>query len=264
MKILAWDTSSSPGVIVAFESTLEGPKVFAEWSLSFEAAKHSERLLWGIDLVLKSAGWTIQEVNALGVGVGPGSFTGLRIGVTTARALAGQLGIPIVPVSSLVVLSRPLVEALAIFEPKVLSKVTLIAATDAAKGEWFTLMGSPRVILKRADQEQCLSPEDVFKKIVKYRKRPVWVGSAFERNPEFVAALKKKFPSCKNFDLAKFKALGVGRVMPGALVHVVHEGVQKELLTLPHQVTPRYLRGSEAEEKMKKGLLKVAPLDKGR
>jgi len=105
-KYISWDTSSPTGVVAAFE-IIEGKfRLVSEWALSFETSKHSERLLWTIDTVLKSAGWTIHEVSAIGVGVGPGSFTGLRIGITTAKMLASQLNIPTIAISSLALLVR--------------------------------------------------------------------------------------------------------------------------------------------------------------
>ena len=111
-KYLAWDTSSATGIVVAFEISENKFRLVSEWSLSFETGKHSERLLWTIDLVLKSAGWKLSEVTAIGVGVGPGSFTGLRIGITTAKILAHQLNIPTIPVSSLAILARGMVSLL--------------------------------------------------------------------------------------------------------------------------------------------------------
>ena len=139
MKYLAWDTSSTTGIVVAFEIHENKFRLISEWSLSFETSKHSERLLWSIDTVLKSAGWKLSELAGIGVGIGPGSFTGIRIGITTAKILAAQLKIPTIAVSSLALLARglvPLLEA----DPEN-EKTLLIACTDATKGEWFTFMG---------------------------------------------------------------------------------------------------------------------------
>lgn len=60
----------------------------------------SERLIDDTDALLRDAGATISKLNGLAVGIGPGSFTGLRIGVTTVKTWADMLGLPVCGVSS--------------------------------------------------------------------------------------------------------------------------------------------------------------------
>ena len=62
---------------------------------------HANRLLGAAEAALEQAGLGWEEVDRIAVGVGPGSFTGLRIGIATARALAQARGLPLVGVSSL-------------------------------------------------------------------------------------------------------------------------------------------------------------------
>lgn len=96
MKILAVDTSSLTGSV----AVLDGDVLLAEITLQTKIT-HSERLLRTIDWVLEQVGWQTNDLQGLGVAIGPGSFTGLRIGLATLKGIAAGLGIPLVGVSSL-------------------------------------------------------------------------------------------------------------------------------------------------------------------
>ncbi len=98
---LAIDTSASRPTV----AVLQGENVLAEW-IGPGALKHHETLLGGIDECLRTSGFQLTDLAFLSVGVGPGLFTGLRIGLITAKFLADPLGIPCVPVSSLVALAH--------------------------------------------------------------------------------------------------------------------------------------------------------------
>lgn len=269
-KYLAWDTSSSSGVVVAFEIIDSKVRLISEWSLSFETGKHSERLLWTIDIVLKSAGWKLTDLSAIGVGVGPGSFTGIRIGVTTAKILATQLKIPAIPVSSLAFLARGVIQQLG--EGKDHDKTLLIACTDATKGEWFTLLGATKVIREcvsmadgdlpgiwaRGAKEATLTPEEVIEESKLYlTKNPKsqWlaVGQSTERYPEIF----KLLPAKRRLSL---HSIGLHQPQPRVLAALVWESIQQGVERSPLLLKPRYLRDSEAEVKLRKGLLKVSPI----
>ena len=62
---------------------------------------HAKHLLPFVDEVLKQAGVSMTEINGVAVSIGPGSYTGLRIGVSTAKGIAYTAGIPVMAVSSL-------------------------------------------------------------------------------------------------------------------------------------------------------------------
>ncbi|MGQ3295635.1 MAG: tRNA (adenosine(37)-N6)-threonylcarbamoyltransferase complex dimerization subunit type 1 TsaB, partial [Shinella sp.] len=66
---------------------------------------HAERLMDFVDAALDAAGMTLQDIGRIAVTVGPGSFTGIRVGVAAARGLALALGVPAVGVSTLAALA---------------------------------------------------------------------------------------------------------------------------------------------------------------
>jgi len=139
MRLLAVDTSTLTGAV----ALLEDDTLVAESRLNV-ALTHGERLLPAIDAILAAAGWSLAELDALAVAVGPGSFTGLRIGVSTVKGLAFATGKPTVPVSTL--------EALAWSLP--LAAHPVCPVLDARKGEVYTAL-----FLTRGDQPERLWPD---------------------------------------------------------------------------------------------------------
>jgi tRNA threonylcarbamoyladenosine biosynthesis protein TsaB len=111
---------------------------------------HSAELLPAIDRVLSSAGLSYQDLDAIAVGVGPGTFTGLRIGVATARALAHARKIPLRPVGSLSALAAgldPARDRLALIDAR---RGELFAALYTPDGEvWAPFVTSPDALIDR-------------------------------------------------------------------------------------------------------------------
>ena len=96
MKILGIDTSTPIGSI----ALIDGDNLVAEHTLNIVQA-HSSRLMPAIDSVLKWGDITADALDGCAVGTGPGSFTGIRIGVATIKSLCYALDTPIVGVSTL-------------------------------------------------------------------------------------------------------------------------------------------------------------------
>jgi tRNA threonylcarbamoyl adenosine modification protein YeaZ len=94
--LLALDTATSRVVVAAGEP--EGA-VIGERAFVAEH-RHGERLLATIDELTSALGLEIGELRGIVVGTGPGAFTGLRVGLATAKTLAHELGLPIVGVST--------------------------------------------------------------------------------------------------------------------------------------------------------------------
>lgn len=78
--------------------------VSVNFFINASRASYSETLMELIELAVNDAGIELSELDAIAVDIGPGSFTGVRIGVCAANAMASALGIPVIPVSSLAAL----------------------------------------------------------------------------------------------------------------------------------------------------------------
>lgn len=100
MLVLAFDTAT-PAVTVALH---DGSSVLAS-STVVDAMRHAELLAPGIARVLTEVGADRRDLTEIAVGVGPGPFTGLRVGLATARAMGYVLGIPVHGVCTLDVLA---------------------------------------------------------------------------------------------------------------------------------------------------------------
>lgn len=107
-RVLAWDTSGRFGVLSAFEFTspLQSVVMRAGQVLQVDQRQHSEGLFIAIQEALESCSWEFGHLTALAVGIGPGSFTGVRVGMTAARTFAQVLKLPLIPISSLALRTR--------------------------------------------------------------------------------------------------------------------------------------------------------------
>lgn len=125
MLVLGVDTSTPVGSIA-----LVGPQgLSCEWTLS-STRTHSERLLKAIDWALREAQSGIEKVGGFAVAQGPGSFTGLRIGLTTVKTLAASLNKPVVGMPTLDIMAWNVQH----------TNYQVCPLLDARKGEIYTAL----------------------------------------------------------------------------------------------------------------------------
>lgn len=149
--------------------------------------RHAESLFEGIEKLLRQARWRIQTLTGVAVSIGPGSFTGIRIGLAAARVLGQVLKIPVAGVSSLETLSAGAKTRHRWLAPQI----------DALRGQVFsalferTAKGSLRRVL--ADG---MAPADVWMKKIKQRVRrqPVWISPLKGCYPEAGVLLTLAIP----------------------------------------------------------------------
>jgi tRNA threonylcarbamoyl adenosine modification protein YeaZ len=121
--LLAFDTSSA-AVTVALADAVSGDIIAS--STTVDALRHGELLAPAIASALETAGCGPRDLTRIAVGVGPGPFTGLRVGLVTARTMGDVLGIEVAGVCSLDILARQSSLAL-----------PLAVATDARRKEIY-------------------------------------------------------------------------------------------------------------------------------
>lgn len=230
MKLCALDTST----LVASVAVVDDATVLARRDSDVDT--HSDNLLVLIDEACKAAGVRVGELDAIAVGLGPGSFTGLRIGMATAKGIAYAGGKPLYGVSSLAALALDLAA-----ETDDASAV-LVPALDARRGEVFAGFYQRRDSALHSLASECvLAPGALAGHLAEIAPEgaPIVIGGdAVERYAEELSTL--------------------GRVVSGVLTPAATR-VAEVCLQAESRVdilvtgAPVYIRPSEAEIKFPKG-----------
>lgn len=228
MNILAIDTSSPSGSM----ALLSGSDLISEWTYG-EVPTHSEWLLKALDAFLVSVNHTIKDVGLFAVGTGPGSFTGLRIGVTTVKGLAWTLNKKTVGVSTLRALAYNLRY----------SKMYVCPVLDARKGEVYAaLYSSDDDGFKAVIEEQVMAPEALVDAIGRLNLDApvVFLGGGLNVYSGFFTQRIKE---------ARLAPKPLWHIRASNIALLALEGAGSEVE--PIALNPAYLRKSEVELKAK-------------
>ncbi len=167
MRILAIDTSTD----FLSLAILKNEKILARFHKKAEM-RHSVLLVPMIDKLLKKAKIGLKNIDCFAISIGPGSFTGLRIGVTVVKGLAYALKKPIVAVPTLDVIAWNAVKFKGIICP----------VLDARKNKVYAcIYKSDGKSMKRITNYLLLSVSDLLKKIRLMRYNVLFLGDAVEQ-----------------------------------------------------------------------------------
>ena len=151
MRVLAVETSTLSGGA----ALLDGERIVGEYTLDVRMT-HSERVMAAIDQLLTDAGWTARDLEGLAVSVGPGSFTGLRVGVSTVKGLALALSIPVAAV--------PTLDAMAAMLP--FASLPVCPVLDARKREVYASRYRWDGLTMRREWEYlAIAPDDLARRL---------------------------------------------------------------------------------------------------
>jgi tRNA threonylcarbamoyladenosine biosynthesis protein TsaB len=192
--------------------------------------RHAESLTPMIQFVMSQAEAQMSDFSAVAVDIGPGLFTGMRVGIAAAQSIAWSLELPMVPICSL--------DAVAMNADW--SDDLVAAALDARRGEvyWavYRMRGSGAEP-QRITEPVVTSPEDFAIHLADRAEQVVCVGSGFERHHAFFE------------NLAYATLVGAGSQFPSAqnVVALAAHRIAADDTMLPTEITPMYLRAPDAE-----------------
>ena len=232
MKLLVLDSSG----LVASVALIEDDRLIAEYTTGNKLT-HSQTLLPMLNEVIKRTSFEMEDIDAIAVAKGPGSFTGLRIGAATAKGLGLALNKPIVPV--------PTVDGLA-YQLFGTSKI-ICPMMDARRKQVYTgfyrFEGGEMKVLK----EQCAqSVEDTLDKLRKYNEPVIFLGDGV---PVYHDEIMEKMGESAIFAPAhanRQRAAAVGALAQVYFAQGIYESAD--------EFVPDYLRKSQAEREREERL----------
>lgn len=223
MTVIGFDTSTNATAVCVLRADGEPFEHVPPAARLLDRPGHAAELLPAIARAMDDAGLGWDDVEAIAVGVGPGTFTGLRIGIATARALAHARGLAVRPVSSLAALAAPLDPGrarLALIDAR---RGELFGALHDAGGErWAPFVAAPEALAERIGKA---FPE---------AERPLAAGDGSIRFRQVLEAAGVEVPD-DDSELHVVRGLSVCRQADGAPARP------------PEAILPNYLREPDAQ-----------------
>ena len=217
MRVLAVETSTLSGGA----ALLDGERIVGEYVLDVRVT-HSERLMAAIDQLLSDAAWSARDLEGLAAAIGPGSFTGLRVGLSTVKGLALALSIPVAAV--------PTLDAMAAMLP--FAALPVCPVLDARKREVYaSLYRWDGLGMRREWEYLAVAPDELSRRL---DEPVIVVGDGADAISSPYA--RRGVPPRRGPAPAVVGALGHARLAMGDTVPIA-------------ELAPIYLRPSEAELK---------------
>ena len=189
--------------------------------------RHAEVLVPAIAFVAEQAGVAVGDVRVVAVDIGPGLFTGLRVGLSTAKSIAHALGVPMVGVSSLDLIA---------YEARLTDRL-LVATVDARRGEVFhaAYVRVPGGV-QRLTEPAVSTPDDLAAEIQTMARDVLVVGDGGQRYAE-------RFADLRGVEVAHDVC---GHPDARALVELARAKAMREEFVPSSMIQPLYLREPDA------------------
>jgi len=229
LNVLCVDTSTEACSVAVLCQTAEAQVISDQFMLA--PREHTAKILPTVEQVLQSSGVSLSEIDVIAYGRGPGSFTGVRIGISIAQGLAFGIDKEMVGVSTL--------QAMAQQAFKTQQATDVYAAIDARMGEvYFAHYQVKNDIMGLINEEVVIKPADLIALQLDVTAGSVLVGSGWAVYPELVEYFKNAQQLDIEFPNAKY-------MLDEAL-----RCVQNGQTVLPELATPVYLRDKVTWKKL--------------
>lgn len=226
MRIIALETATMTGSI----AVVDEERVISEISLNINAT-YSEKLMIAIEQLLALSGLTIDDMDGIAVSIGPGSFTGLRIGLSAAKGLSYASGKPLIAI--------PTIDALALNMP--FSNRLVCPILDARKGEVYTALYRPNgQFSQKLTDDMVVIPSKLIEMI---KEETVFLGEGVYA---YGALFKEQLTGLYHEAPVPLRTPKASNVAMLAM-----ERLKKGEADDPFSLVPRYIRKSEAEVRFK-------------
>ena len=234
MYVLAFDTATD---VVTVAIGRDGEPLGALQLASGRA--HAERLVPAIRTLVDDTGVGLDRLAAIAVGVGPGRFTGLRVGVTTAKVMAQALQIPVVGIGTLDLVAYPLRH----------TRRDVVAVVDARRREVFWARYRPVPGgLERLGADAVDPPHEVMAELEAAGGEVLLAGDGADRYRAEFAAL----------DHAELAGPEFAAPSALALLELARGRLEREEFVAPHDLVPVYLREADAAINWERAQLRPA------
>ncbi len=228
MKILGVESSATAASVAIYSDGKIIAQCFSNTGLT-----HSQTLLPMVEDTLKTANISLNDVDYIAVSNGPGSFTGVRIGVSAVKGMAQPLKIPCIEISTLEAIAKPLEN----------TGCHAVSVMDARCNQVYTAQFDCLDGFNRVTEDEAITIDELADKLKDINKPIVLIGDgtqvAFNKLKDMISCVCTSSPSIRYQSASNVCLIAAEQILNG------ENGVEA------HSVLPNYLRLSQAERELK-------------
>lgn len=229
MKILGVESSATAASVAVYSDGKIITQLFSNTGLT-----HSQTLLPMVDNALKMVGFSLNDMDYIAVSNGPGSFTGVRIGISAVKGMAQPLGIKCIEVSTLETIAKPLS----------FTGCYAVSVMDARCNQVYTAQFDCDGGFKRITEDEAITIDELSERLKAVNKPIVLIGDGTRVAYSKLKDMLNNVYACENS--IQYQSAGNVCLVAAEKIESGFEGSGAD------DILPNYLRLSQAERELKK------------